>query len=96
MASKEMKEFTYEDVSQVRKLKSTHKLPTLTFIGFGSTTRRATWYAFVLFGAKLMLNDYVQWIVIDSKVYDVSRFANLHPGGTAVLLADSIGASLSI
>ncbi|KAF9651790.1 acyl-CoA dehydrogenase NM domain-like protein [Thelephora ganbajun] len=30
------------------------------------------------------------WIVIDSKVYDVSRFANLHPGGLAVLLADGV------
>ncbi|KAI9448528.1 acyl-CoA dehydrogenase [Lactarius indigo] len=30
------------------------------------------------------------WIVVDSRVYDVSRFANLHPGGAAVLLVDSI------
>ncbi|KAH9049217.1 acyl-CoA dehydrogenase [Lactarius deliciosus] len=30
------------------------------------------------------------WIVIDSRVYDVSRFANLHPGGAAVLLVDTI------
>ncbi|KAI5122122.1 hypothetical protein M0805_000770 [Coniferiporia weirii] len=30
------------------------------------------------------------WIVIDAKVYDVSRFADLHPGGAAVLLAKSI------
>ena len=33
----------------------------------------------------------LQWIVIDSRVYDVSKFANLHPGGAAVLLVDSIG-----
>ncbi|EIN10183.1 acyl-CoA dehydrogenase [Punctularia strigosozonata HHB-11173 SS5] len=26
------------------------------------------------------------WIIIDSKVYDLSRFATLHPGGAAVLL----------
>ncbi|EJD00822.1 acyl-CoA dehydrogenase NM domain-like protein [Fomitiporia mediterranea MF3/22] len=30
------------------------------------------------------------WIVIDAKVFDVSRFANLHPGGAAVLLAKSV------
>ncbi|KAK7457824.1 hypothetical protein VKT23_010167 [Stygiomarasmius scandens] len=30
------------------------------------------------------------WIVIDSKVYDLSKFANLHPGGVSVLLAKSV------
>ncbi|KIO03066.1 hypothetical protein M404DRAFT_1001690 [Pisolithus tinctorius Marx 270] len=30
------------------------------------------------------------WIVIDSKVYDLSRFANLHPGGPDVLLASGV------
>ncbi|KAL5488375.1 hypothetical protein ACEPAI_6483 [Sanghuangporus weigelae] len=30
------------------------------------------------------------WIVVDSKVYDVSRFAQLHPGGAAVLLSKNI------
>jgi cytochrome b involved in lipid metabolism len=28
----------------------------------------------------------VKWVIIDAKVYDLSRFANLHPGGRAVLL----------
>ena len=32
-----------------------------------------------------------KWIVIDSKVYDISKFANLHPGGTGVLLTEAIG-----
>ena len=27
-----------------------------------------------------------QWIVVDAKVYDLSRFVNLHPGGRAVLV----------
>ncbi|THU92706.1 acyl-CoA dehydrogenase NM domain-like protein [Dendrothele bispora CBS 962.96] len=30
------------------------------------------------------------WIVIDSKVYDLSRFAALHPGGISVLLAKGV------
>lgn len=32
----------------------------------------------------------LQWIIIDSNVYDLSPFKDLHPGGTAVLLEDDI------
>lgn len=27
-----------------------------------------------------------QWIIVDAKVYDLSRFVGLHPGGASVLL----------
>ncbi|KAJ7265908.1 acyl-CoA dehydrogenase/oxidase [Mycena haematopus] len=30
------------------------------------------------------------WVTIDSKVYDLSKFANLHPGGANVLYADGV------
>ncbi len=61
-----------------------------------SITRRVIWYALQLLmrssgqANKILL----QWIVVDSRVYDVSKFANLHPGGAAVLLVDTIGALL--
>jgi Cytochrome b5-like Heme/Steroid binding domain len=32
----------------------------------------------------------IQWLVIDSKVYDVTKFSALHPGGTYVLLNEGV------
>lgn len=34
---------------------------------------------------------YIQWVIIDTKVYDLTKFADLHPGGLAVLLDEDIG-----
>ena len=31
-------------------------------------------------------------MIIDAKVYDLSRFAAMHPGGSSVLFADAVGA----
>src|ERR1700761_1562965 len=36
------------------------------------------------------------WIAIDSKVYDLSKFAQLHPGGLSVLLNEDVGSSYII
>lgn len=35
-----------------------------------------------------------QWVIIDSKVYNLSRFKDLHPGGISVLLDEEIGKSI--
>ncbi|ETW83102.1 hypothetical protein HETIRDRAFT_433781 [Heterobasidion irregulare TC 32-1] len=53
MASKELKQFSAEDVAQHNK-------------------------------------DGDLWVIIDAKVFDLSRFKNLHPGGAAVLLDGEI------
>lgn len=35
-----------------------------------------------------------QWVIIDSSVYDISKFVTLHPGGLSVLLNEDIGTCL--
>lgn len=35
----------------------------------------------------------MQWIVVDAKVYDISKFKNFHPGGASVLLDAEVGAT---
>lgn len=33
-----------------------------------------------------------QWVIVDSIVYDLSKFAEIHPGGISVLLDADVGA----
>lgn len=32
----------------------------------------------------------MQWVIVDSRVFDLSKFAALHPGGLAVLLDEDV------
>jgi Cytochrome b5-like Heme/Steroid binding domain len=33
----------------------------------------------------------LQWVIIDTKVYNLSKFIAIHPGGAAVLLDADVG-----
>lgn len=35
------------------------------------------------------------WVIIDSYVYDLSKFGAMHPGGLGVLLDAEVGASMT-
>ena len=39
---------------------------------------------------------HTQWVIIDSRVYDVTKFKDLHPGGTSVFLEEDIRACHTI
>lgn len=43
-------------------------------------------------GTVQLISD-IKWIIVDSKVYDIGRFKDLHPGGASVLLDEEIGES---
>lgn len=38
----------------------------------------------------------MQWVIIDSKVFDLTKFAQMHPGGLSVLLDEEIGVFYSM
>jgi cytochrome b involved in lipid metabolism len=48
-----------------------------------TSTASQAWYLTLSFSKK--------WVVIDAKVYDVTRFKGLHPGGASVFMDEDIG-----
>ena len=52
-----------------------------------------TWYVEIAIGRLVTANlcfDVSQWVIIDAKVYNLSRFKDMHPGGVSVLLDEEI------
>lgn len=90
MASNQQKEYTLEEVARVR-LTDSHRIAVSNALA--STTRRVMWYVptYLAISVEQLIHGRMQWITVDSRVYDVSKFAYMHPGGAAVLLVDSIG-----
>ena len=57
-----------------------------------STTNLTTWHAlFQILQIPTIYPLNLQWIIIDAKVFDISKFKALHPGGLSVLLDPEIG-----
>jgi hypothetical protein len=82
------KEFTLDEVAQVSTTKHTLprcKLNTLT-AQQGGRPRACSNFVY-----QTAADPFEQWVVIDSKVFNLSRFADLHPGGASVLYAGGVG-----
>lgn len=94
MASKEIKTFSREDVAHVRRASSTCIQHSLTFCLYIAQQGRGSGKLDVTFvsGPVQLISD-IKWIIVDSKVYDIGRFKDLHPGGASVLLDEEIGES---
>ena len=94
MATKVLKEYTLEEVSQV--FFWLFDLPAMFGRNNGSIAKKATLWVTILQRFLSTTNTIVsQWIIIDAKVFDVSKFADLHPGGANVLYTNSVGMSQS-
>ena len=50
-----------------------------------------TWYVRLCFHKFVMnLTLPAQWVIVDTKVYNLTRFKDLHPGGVAALLQEDV------
>ena len=100
MSNKDLKQFTIEEVQQVR-VRSTAVGRWLTWTHGTLAAQQGgrpgkllvrdrcppTAYNRTLISYAPLTQPFSsQWIVVDAKVYDLSRFVNLHPGGRAVLV----------
>ncbi|KAN0093234.1 Acyl-CoA dehydrogenase/oxidase, N-terminal and middle domain containing protein [Tylopilus felleus] len=81
MATKTLRTFTREEVAKVRTTGGV----TVTKVNVSTDAKHPC----LLFRVQHNTPDDL-WIIIDSNVYDISRFKDLHPGGTTVLLDDDI------
>ena len=94
--SKELKTFTREEVALVCYLPASCAYPfPHTHPNSISTTRRMISYVLPLRPPRLRACPDplpAQWIIVDAKVYDVTKFKGMHPGGTSVFYEDDIGA----